>query len=97
MKEFAAEQPKENECFNCKKRITSVTAVECKFCGINYCRNHVLAEEHGCETAARSEARNGKKKFDRHLEEATERLKTKIKEQEEARKRKGKDEKESKK
>jgi predicted nucleic acid binding AN1-type Zn finger protein len=52
MKEFAGPQPKENECFKCNKRITSVTAAECKFCKINYCRYHVLAEEHGCGIAA---------------------------------------------
>lgn len=67
MKEFTANQPKDNECYKCNKRLTSVTAAECKFCNINFCRQHLLAEQHGCDEAAKRQARAGGKQFDKQL------------------------------
>lgn len=57
MDEFESQLPKSDACYKCKKKITSVTAAQCQFCSFYYCRHDVLAEEHGCEEAARDYAR----------------------------------------
>lgn len=57
MRQFNADKPKEDQCFKCNRKLTSVTTVTCKFCGINFCRGHVLAEEHGCGEVAKQAAR----------------------------------------
>jgi predicted nucleic acid binding AN1-type Zn finger protein len=54
--------------------------VECKFCKIYYCRNHVLAEEHGCGEVAQEDAKR-QKPTQKQLELAAMKLKEKIKEQ----------------
>ena len=84
MKEYMADMPRDDQCFKCKRKLTSVTAAECKYCRVNFCRNHVLAEEHGCGEEAKEEARKPKT-FDRGLERATEMMKEKIRKQEEGR------------
>jgi ATP-dependent RNA/DNA helicase IGHMBP2 len=89
--------PKKDECFKCHKKITSVTSVKCRFCEISFCRNHVLAEEHGCDDAAKREERGNNREIDRLCELGADKIKQKIKEQEEARKKKGKEEKNKKK
>ena len=50
----------------------------------------MLAEEHGCDEVAQSSARK-QNLTEKQLQEAVTKMKTKIKEQEEARKRKTKD------
>ena len=71
--------PKNDQCFKCKKKITTVTAIMCQFCKLHFCRHDVLAEEHGCEDLARDHARRGN--LDRYLEEGAKKIKEKLKEQ----------------
>lgn len=58
----------------------------CQFCKLHFCRHDVLAEEHGCEDLARDHARRGN--LDRYLEEGAKKIKEKLKEQQQQRRKK---------
>ena len=89
LNDFTADMPKKDQCYKCQKKITSVTSAQCKYCELFFCRHDLLAEEHGCEEAARDYARKGGN-IDRFLEAGSRKIKEKLKEQEDGRRKKQK-------
>ena len=71
-----------------------MTAAECKFCHYYFCRHDLLAEEHGCQEAARNYAKKGN--MDRFIEEGSKKIQEKLREQQQQRQRKQKDDKKKK-